>query len=275
MPDNINEPKSDILDALQGSYSPPQCNIQEPQSPILQAILAGGGGGGGTPPDYEQLKNQVAKNTNNIQRIADVLGIDLSIEYRDIEQNQGVALSQDGIGIDTGLTLNGNAIFRFSGCLKSLDNQVCPVGARTGTSTSERTCINFLPISGQIQSQWATNKYKIENIELSKLFNFVADKAQTVVTQSGGVQITIENTGFDGTNTQTPICLFNQSLNNNSYYSPIIQRVEIEINGVNNVFKPMFKSKNGVDLGVVLMKNNEEMTLPSGVSLDLITIQAA
>ena len=273
MPDNINELNSQILDALQGDYSPPQGNIQEPKSPILQAILDGGGGG--TPPDYEQLKNQVYKNTNNIQRIADAMGIDLSIEYRDIEQNQGVALNQDGIGIDTGLKLNGNAIFRFIGCLKNKENQVCVIGARTGTSTSERTCINFLPKSGQIQSQWAANKYKTDNIEMTQPFDIVADKNQTIITQSGGVYIVIENSGFDGVNDTTPICLFNQSLNNTQYYSPIIQRVEIDIDGVNNVFKPMIKSKNGVDFGVVLMKNSEEMTLPSGVALDLITIQAA
>ena len=59
MPDNINEPKSDILDALQGSYSPPQGNIQEPKSPILQVILDGSGGSGGSYDDTE-IKQRLA-----------------------------------------------------------------------------------------------------------------------------------------------------------------------------------------------------------------------
>lgn len=232
----------------------------------------GGGGGGGTPPDYEQLKNQVAKNTNDIQRIADVLGIDLSIEYLPLAQNQGVVMP-NGVGLDTGLTLNGNAIFRFTGCLKNKDNQVCLIGARTGTSTTERTCINMLPLSGQIQSQWAANRYKTDNIEMTQPFEIVAEKTQTTITQAGGVHIVIENSGFDGTNSQTPICLFNQALQNSAYYSPVLQRSEIEIDGVVSVFEP--KIKRNTETGqesIVMLKNGVDMVIDG---LTLFEIQAA
>lgn len=238
----------------------------------LAKAIQNGGGGGGTPPDYEQLKNQVAKNTNNIQRIADLLGIDLSIEYRDIEQNQGVVMP-DGVGLATGLTLNGNAIFRFTGCLKNKDNQVCLIGARTGTSTSERTCINMLPVSGQIQSQWAANKYKTDNIEMTQPFEIVANKTQTTISQAGGVYIVIENSGFDGTNPDTPICLFNQALQNSAYCSPVLQSAEIEIDGAVTRFEP--KIKRNIETGiesVVLLKDGVEMDIDG---LTLFEIQAA
>ena len=274
MPDNINEPKSRILDALQGCYSPPQGNIQEPESPILKAIKNGGGGGGGTPPDYEQLKNQVTKNTRNIDRIADFVGFDLTYEYLPLTANQGVIID-DGVGLDTGLTLNGNAIFRFKGCLKKLDNQACLIGARTDTSTTERTCINALPVSGQIQSQWANNAYKVLKDDMNFLqpFDIIADKNQTVIAQNGVEIATIQNGGFSGINTETPICLFNQSLDNAQYYSPVLQSAEIEIDGTITTIEPMIKRN--IETGaesVVLLKNGVEMAIDG---LTLFEIQAA
>lgn len=241
--------------------------------------------GGGGSYDDTALKNRIssletsqvrqdkliAKNSGNIDRIADFVGLDLTIEYLPLAQNQGVVMP-DGVGLDTGLTLNGNAIFRFTGCLKNKDNQVCVIGARTGTSTSERTCINVLPVSGQIQSQWAANKYKTDNIEMTQPFEIVADKTQTTISQAGGVYIVIENAGFDGTNAQTPICLFNQALQNAQYFSPVLQRAEIEIDGVITVFEP--KIKRNLETGtesVVLLKGGVEMAIDG---LTLFEIQA-
>ena len=229
-----------------------------------------------TPLYYDDtaIQAQITKNTSNITRIAEYLGIDLTYEYLPLAQNNGVIID-DGYGLDTGLTLNGNAIFRFKGCLKNLDNQACLVGARTDTSTTERTCINVLPVSGQIQSQWSNNAYKVLKDDMNFLqpFDIIADKNQTVIAQNGVEIATIQNGGFSGTNTATPICLFNQALDNAQYYSPVLQSAEIEIDGTTTTIEPMIKrnTQTGVE-SVVMMKNGVEMAIDG---LTLFEIQAA
>lgn len=231
-----------------------------------------------TPLYYDDaaIQAQIAKNTQNIDRIARFVGFDLeaTVDYLTLKQNQGVVMP-DGVGLDTGLTLNGNAIFRFKGCLKKLDNQACLIGARTDTSTTERTCINVLPVSGQIQSQWANNAYKVLKDDMNFLqpFDIIADKNQTVIAQNGVEISTIQNGGFSGTNTTTPICLFNQALDNAQYYSPVLQSAEIEIDGTTTTIEPMIKRN--IETGaesVVLLKDGVEMEIDG---LTLFEIQAA
>lgn len=218
-----------------------------------------------TPLYYDDtnIKASIDKNSANIDRIADKIGIDLTVEYLPLTQNQGVII-EDHIGIDTGLTLNGNAIVRVKGSLKDEVHMVSLVGARVDTSTSERTCINVLPQSGQVQSQWANNAYKVLKDEMNFLqpFDIIADKTQTIIAQNGVNIATIQNGGFDGTNAETPICIFNQQLSNTNYYSPVLQRAEIEIDGVQTVFEP--KIKRNLETGaesVVLLKNGVEMAI--------------
>lgn len=224
--------------------------------------------------DDAAIQAEITKNAQNIARIADFVGIDLTVEYLPLSANQGVIID-DGVGLDTGLKLNGNAIFRFKGCLKNLDNQACLIGARTDTSTTERTCINVLPVSGQIQSQWANNAYKVlkDDIDFLQPFDIIADKNQTVIAQNGVEISTIQNGGFSGINTETPICLFNQALDNAQYYSPVLQSAEIEIDGTTTTIEPMIKrnTQTGVE-SVVLFQNGVEMNI-SG--LTLFEIQAA
>lgn len=228
-----------------------------------------------TPLYYDDtaIQSEIAKNAQNIARIADFLGIDLTVEYSPLAENQGVIIN-DHIGIDTGLTMNGNAIFRFTGCLKDDNHMVSLLGARVGTSTAERTCINALPQSKQIQSQWANNAAQtLNNIEFLQPFEIVADKTQTVITQNGVEVSTIQNGGFNGTNAETPICIFNQQLSNTNYYSPVLQRAEIEIGGIKTVFEPKIKRNIGTAVeSVVLLKNGVEMAIDG---LTLFEIQAA
>ena len=229
-----------------------------------------------TPLYYDdtELALLIAQNKRNIARIAEFLGIDLTYEYLPLAQNQGV-IFEDGLGIDTGLTLDGRATFTFTGCLKDDQKQVCVIGARTGTSTTERTCVNVLPVSGQVQSQWAANAYKVlkDDMDFLTPFEVYSNSDSTYITQNG-VEITaIQNSGFAGTNTETPICLFNQALDNEQYYSPVLQRAEIEIDGIKTVFEPKIK-RNTItgEESIVLLKNGVDMNI-SG--LTLFEIQAA
>lgn len=231
-----------------------------------------------TPLYYDDtaIQAQIAKNAQNIDRIARFVGFDLeaTVDYLPLKPNQGVVMP-DGVGLDTGLTLNGNAIFHFTGFLKNEQNQVCLIGARTGTSRTERTCINVLPQSGQVQSQWANNAYKVlkDDMNFFQPFNFTADKNSTLIKQNGQAITSISNGEFVGTNPDTPICLFNQSLNNSQYYSPVLQSAAIQINGVTTIFEP--KIKQNLETGtesVVLLKDGIEMAIDG---LTLFEIQAA
>ena len=217
-----------------------------------------------TPLYYDDttIQAQIAQNARNIDRVADFVGLDLTYEYLPFK-GFGVIMP-DGVGIDTGLTLNGNAIFRFKGCLRDDTKQVCLIGARTGTSTTERTCINVLPQSGQIQSQWANNAYKVlkDDMNFTQIFDVIADKNQTIIAQNSVDIATINNGGFEQANPATPICLFNQALDNAQYYSPLLKSAEIEINGVTTTFEPMIKRN--IETGaesVVLCKNGVDMNI--------------
>lgn len=229
-----------------------------------------------TPLYYDDstIQAAIARNAQNIARIADFLGLDLTYEYLPLAQNQGVIIT-DGVGIDTGLTLNGNASFTFKGCLKSLDHQACLIGARTGTSTSERTCINVLPVSGQVQSQWAANAYKVLKDDMDFLvpFEVSSNSDSTYIVQNGIEIAAIQNSGFTGINAETPICLFNQALNNEQYYSPVLQYAQIDIAGDLTTFEPKIK-RNTItgEESVVLLKNGVDMNIGG---LTLFEIQAA
>ena len=229
-----------------------------------------------TPLYYDDttIQAQIAQNTRNIERIAEFVGLDLTYEYLPLAENQGVIVA-DGVGVDTGLTLNGTAIFTFKGCLKNNQNQVCVIGARTGTSTTERTCINVLPQSGQVQSQWASNNYKVlkDDMDFTQPFLVTAKYLYSVITQNNIHIAEIQNGGFTGKNTATPLCLFNQALDNEQYFSPVLQYAEISISGVITKFEP--KIKRILETGeesVVLLKNGVEMAIDG---LSLFEIQAA
>lgn len=224
--------------------------------------------------DDTTIQAQIAQNTSNIDRIAEFVGLDLTYEYLPLAENQGVIVD-DGIGIDTGFTLNGLANFTFKGCLKDNQNQVCLMGARTGTSTTERTCLNVLPQSGQIQSQWASNNYKVlkDDMDFTQPFTVTAKYLYSVITQNNTQIAEIQNGGFTGKNTATPICLFNQALDNEQYYSPVLQYAEISISGVTTTFEPKIKRIIATgEESVVLLKNGVDMNIDG---LSLFEIQAA
>lgn len=271
----------------------------------------GGGGGGSVPSDYNELKQQVASNTeaiNTLQRViarldnninsinqsivsfnesllnvnkkinklAECTGCDISFEYVDLLPNQAIAPVELGVGIDTGLTLDGNAEFKVIGCVspKYPADQVCLIGARNSTSTTERTCINLLPTSGQIQSQWASNKYKMLDKTLFSFTNFFeinANKNYTNINQNNRIE-RIDNSLFDRINENVGIYLFNQTANNVDYYPPAIKYAEINHNGVIYIFEP--KIKRNLDTNeesIVILKNGQEMDL-GNITFEIINL---
>ena len=224
-----------------------------------------------TPLYYDDttIQAQIAKNAQNIDRIARFVGFDLeaTVDYWSLKPNQGVVMP-DGVGVSRSQCSSPGAT-GISGL------QVCLIGARTGTSATERTCINVLPQSGQVQSQWANNAYKVlkDDMNFFQPFNFTADKSSTLIRQNGQSISSISNGEFVGTNPDTPICLFNQSLNNSQYFSPVLQSAAIQINGVTTIFEP--KIKQNLETGeesVVLLKDGVEMQIDG---LSLFEIQAA
>ena len=268
-------------------------------------------GGGGTPADYNELKQQVENNTqaiNTLQRViarldnninsinqslvnfnetlssvnikinklSDCTGCDISFEYIDLLQNQAIAPVERGVGLHTGLTLDGNAIFIVDGCVspKYPADQVCLIGARNGTSTTERTCINLLPTSKQIQSQWASNKYKVlseKKFSFTNFFRIVSNKNVTTINQNNNVE-RIENGLFVGTNENVGIYLFNQSANNTDYYPPAIKYAEINHNGVRYIFEPKIKRNlNTNEESIVILKNGQEMDL-GNITFEIINL---
>ena len=261
-------------------------------------------GGGGTPADYNELKQKVANNTQainamqrviprldsnissinedmlsvnrKINKLADCTGCNINTEYIDLLPNQAVAPVERGVGLDTGLTLDGNAIFVVDGCVshKYPAEQVCLIGARNGTSTTERTCINLLPTSKQIQSQWASNKYKVlseTRFSFTNFFRIVSNKDVTTIRQNNNVE-RIENGLFVGKNENVWIYLFNQSANNTDYYPPAIKYAEINHNGVRYIFEP--KIKRNLDTNeesIVILKNGQEMDL-GNIAFEIINL---
>ena len=262
-------------------------------------------GGGGTPADYNELKQQVANNTQainamqrviprldsnissinedlvsvniKINKLADCTGCDISFEYIDLLQNQAIAPVELGVGLDTGLTLDGNASFRVIGCVspKYPADQVCLIGARNGTSTTERTCINLLPTSGQVQSQWASNKFKVLDKTLfsfTQFFEIESNKTLTTIRQNEHSE-TITNSFFSATNENVVIYLFNQTANNTDYYPPAIKYAEINHSGVRYVFEPKIKRNlNTNEESIVILKNGQEMDL-GDIAFEIIEIK--
>lgn len=262
---------------------------------------SGSGGGGGTPADYNQVKEQVAqnksdiatikaeqtaqnasisdlqqsqlvqdnaiaKNSGNIDRIADKAGIDLSIEYQPLQANQAVKLS--GVSaIDTGLFMDGNAEFSVKGGVVAAGKQAILVGAYN--SNSERTALKLLSGSKKIQSQWANNAEitDLNGIDLLQPISYVQDKDKAVITQ-GDITLNIANGGFNGVSDTTKIYLFNQT-ETGIYNGGYLSYAKITQGGTAYEFKPMRKIKDGVDLGFVMLKNGKELALKGGV-LELV-----
>ena len=254
---------------------------------LVQAIQNGGGGGGGTPADYNQVKAQVAqnkidikalqqskteqdtdiaKNAENIDILADAVGVDLSVEYQNLQSNQAVKLT--GIkAIDTGLNLDGNAEITAKGGVLEAGKQAILLGAYT--SQRERTALKILSGSVKIQSQWASNEEitELNGLDLLQPFEYTQNKNTTQITQ-GAITLNCVNGGFSGNSDTTKIYLFNQT-ENGEFNHGFLFYATITHGGTIYEFKPMRKLKDGVDLGVVMLKNSKELNLNCGV-LELV-----
>lgn len=261
----------------------------------------GESGGGGTPADYNQVKEQVAqnkrdistikteqtaqnnsisglqqsqlvqdnaiaKNSQNINRVADFVGVDLSEEYQPLQANQAVKLS-GAAAIDTGLFMDGNAEFSVKGGVITAGRQAILVGAYN--SNSERTALKLLSGSLKIQSQWASNVEiaDLNGLDLLHPIEYIQNKNETVITQ-GDITLNAVNGGFNGVSDTTKIYLFNQT-DAGTYNGGFLSYAKITQGGTAYEFKPMRKIKDGVDLGIVMLKNGEELDLKGGV-LELV-----
>lgn len=261
----------------------------------------GESGGGGTPADYNQVKEQVAKNksdiaiikaeqteqnnsisglqqsqsvqdtaiaknSGNIDKIADFVGVDLSVEYQPLQANQAVKLS-GASAIDTGLFMDGNAEFSVKCGVVTAGKQAIIVGAYN--SNSERTALKLLSGSLKIQSQWASNVEitDLNGLDLLQPIEYIQNKDGTIITQNG-VTLNAVNGGFSGISDTTKIYLFNQT-ETGIYNGGFLSYAKITQNGVIYEFKPMRKIKDGVDLCIVMLKNGEELDLKGGV-LELV-----
>ena len=244
--------------------------------------------GGGGSYDDTALKNRIssledsqthqdkliAKNSGNIDRIADKLGIDLAFEYLPLEENEYVVLS--GVkSIDTGLTLDGNAEIKATGYVETAGRQGILVGAYKGNNS--RTVFKFLSGSGKAQSCWAglveITAENMNGIDLNAPFSFVQNKTTATITQ-GGKNVTVSNTGYSGIEPDTAIFLFNQT-ENGEFNSAAIKSVEIFSDGKQFRFEPMRKIEieNNTE-SVVILKNGQELPLNGGV-LEIVEFQAA
>ena len=302
----------------------------------------GGGGGGGTPADYNQVKQQVQTNKqditelksrtttvennvttlsgslNNVESdltaletsqnqqdtaiaglqgvtaenaalIATNSGLITAIQAEQVTQNNRLtALEQGGGGggvsytplnanqgvkltgvksIDTGLTMDGTITITAKTALREAGQGVI-VGAYA--SNSARTVGKFLPSSGKIQSQWAANKEiaELNGFNLLEPFEFTQDKDGFTATQ-GGITLSIANSGYSGSDNSVPIYLFNQTeigdFNRCILFSATIGGV---------IFTPARKTENGVDKGLVILKDGVELPLNGGV-LEIVEFQAA
>lgn len=284
-----NQPNSNILNALTGQ--PVESN--EPKSRILEAIENGGGGGGGTPADYNQVKQQVqtnkqdiaelnrtqgeqdtqiTKNAQTIAFLAEILGVDLSVEYQPLAENEYVVLT--GVkSIDTGLKMDGNAEIKATGYVATAQKQGVLVGAYKDNNS--RTVFKFLSGSGKAQSCWAglaeITAENMNGIDLNQPFSFIQNKTTATITQ-GEKTVTVSNTGYSGSEPETAIFLFNQTENGEFNYAAI-KSVEILSNGENYKFVPMKKIENNTQ-SVVILKNGRELPLNGGV-LEIVEFQAA
>ena len=325
MPDNLNEPNSNILNALTGQ--PVQSN--EPKSRILQAILNGGGGGGGGSYDDTALKRRITTVENSVTTLSgslnnvesDLTALETSQNQQDtaiaglqgvtaenaalIAQNSGAvaaiqaeqvtqnnrltALENGGGGgggvqytplsanqgvklkvvkaLDTGLTMDGSITITAKTALFEAGQGVI-VGAYS--STTARTVAKFLGSGGKIQSQWAANKEitDLNGLDMLQPFEFTQDKDGFTATQ-GGVTLSTTNSGYSGSDTNVPIYLFNQT-ETGEFNRCIL--FSVTVGGV--TFTPARKTENGVDSGLVILKNGVELPLNGG-SLEIVEFQAA
>ena len=209
----------------------------------------------------------IAKNAANIDTVADAIGIDLGTEYLPLQSNQAVKLNEVK-SIDTGLLLDGNAEITAKGCVIGAGKQAILAGSYT--SNSERTTLKLLSGSAKIQSQWANNAEitDLGGLDLLQPFEYTQNKTSTQITQ-GNITLTCNNGGFSGASGTTKIYLFNQT-ESGEFNNGFLFYATITHSGVVYEFKPMRKLKDGVELGIVILKNGKELDLNGGV-LELVT----
>ena len=287
------ETAGNALRALQGQSLEVNAPFEQ-VGRLAEAIQdGGGGGGGGTPADYNQVKQQVQTNKNDIAELnrtqgeqdtqisknaqslaflAKILGVDLSVEYQPLAENEYVVLS--GVkSIDTGLKMDGNAEIKATGYVATAGRQGVLVGAYKDNNS--RTVFKFLSGGGKAQSCWAglaeITAENMNGIDLNTPFSFIQNKDTATITQ-GEKTVTVSNTGYSGSEPDTAIFLFNQTENGEFNYAAI-KSVEIVSNGENFKFVPMKKIENNTE-SVVILKNGRELPLNGGV-LEIVEFQAA
>ena len=130
--------------------------------------------------------------------------------------------------------MDGNTHMTVDGCLPDATKQAVLAGAYK--SNSERTVLKILGKSHKIQSQWASNAEttdeQVAEMDFSKRFIYYQNKDETSFYCSNK-QFTLDNSGYSGSDEETPLLLFNQTksgdFNNGALRSAII-----------------FKNRNGV-----------------------------
>ena len=221
-----------------------------------------------------QQDKLIAKNSGNIYRIADFVGIDLAFEYLPLAENEYVVLS--GVkSIDTGLKMDGNAEIKATGYVATAGRQGVLVGAYKDNNS--RTVFKFLSGSGKAQSCWAglaeITAENMNGINLNAPFSFVQNKTTATITQ-GGKSVMVSNKGYSGSEPDTAIFLFNQT-ESGEFNSAAIKIVEILIDGKQFRFEPMRKIEIGNNTqSVVILKDGKELPLNGGV-LEIVEFQAA
>ena len=292
-PQAPTETAGNALRALQGQSLEVNSPFEQ-VGRLAEAIKnGGGGGGGGTPADYNQVKQQVqrnkqdiaelnrtqgvqdtqiSKNAQTIAFLAEILGVDLSVEYQPLAENEYVVLS--GVkSIDTGLKMDGNAEIKATGYVATAGRQGVLVGAYKDNNS--RTVFKFLLGGGKAQSCWAglaeITAENMNGIDLNAPFSFMQNKDTATITQ-GEKSVTVSNTGYSGSEPDTAIFLFNQT-ENGEFNSAAIKSVEILSNGENFKFVPMKKIQDNTQ-SVVILKNGRELPLNGGV-LEIVEFQAA
>lgn len=293
VPQAPTETAGNALRALQGQSLEVNAPFEQ-VGRLAEAIQdGGGGGGGGTPADYNQVKQQVqtnkqdiaelnrtqgvqdtqiTKNATIIAFLAEILDIDLSVEYQPLAANEYVVLT--GVkSIDTGLKMDGDAEIKATGYVETAGKQGVLAGAYKDNNS--RTVFKFLSGGGKAQSCWSglaeITAENMNDIDLNQPFSFVQNKTSGTITQ-GEKTVTVSNTGYSGSEPDTAIFLFNQTENGEFNYAAI-KSVEILSNGEKYKFVPMRKIENNTQ-SVVILKNGRELPLNGGV-LEIVEFQAA
>ena len=188
------------------------------------------------------------------------------VSYTPLNENQGVKLN--GVkSVDTGLTMDGTITITAKTALFEVGQGVI-VGAYS--STTARTVAKFLGSGGKIQSQWAANKEitELNGLDMLQPFEFTQDKDGFTATQ-GGITLSTANSGYSGSDTNVPIYLFNQTETGEFNRCVLFSAT---VSGV--TFTPARKTEDGVDKGLVILKNGVELPLNGG-SLEIVEFQAA